>query len=72
MNNLTGMSDVLISQINNPDCSYLTGMMMGGGKTSTVVLSFLLMLLAFRFVDKLAIGPLLSWCKDKIYNRGKK
>ncbi len=69
MANMTGMVDAFLGQIANPDCSYLTGMMMGSAGMSRIIISFFLILLAFRILDKLAIEPLLSWIKDKIYKK---
>ncbi len=71
MTNMTMMFDTFLGQIANPECSYLTGMMVGAAGVSKIVLSFFVIMIVYKTIDKLTIEPFLSWIKNKIYKKKK-
>lgn len=60
---------VLSKQLVNPDCSYLTGMLIGQLMTVRLIIFILVVYLLLRIVDKLALTPLLEWIKNKVFKR---
>ena len=71
MTNATIFADALLTQITNPDCSYLTGMVIGGVMIVRVLIIIYLLYLATRIIDKLALNPFLDWLKKKIYKKSR-
>ena len=69
MTNTTLFVEQFTGQIFNPDCSYLTGMMIGSTMTIRYIMLFALIYFGFKLVDKLAYEPLLCWIKDKLYKK---
>jgi len=58
-----------IAQIDNPACSYLTGMMIG---TWFFVKFFIMVIgiyIILKVLDRLAFDPFLNWIKSKIYRK---
>lgn len=72
MTNMTIFVDTFLGQVANPECSYLTGMMIGAGGVSKITLSFFGILIVYKIVDKLTLEPLLRWIKEKIYSKKNK
>ena len=70
--NLTTMIETGLSQLANPECSYLTGALGGMYIFSRFIILFLVGLIIYKVVNTLAIEPLLEWIKNKIYKRSQK
>ena len=67
--NLTIMTDKLLGQIANPDCSYLVGAL--GGEYYILRLLGILIgsYIVLKIIDKLAFGPFIDWVKSRIYKK---
>jgi len=63
------LSDQLITQINNPDCSYLVGGFMGGWIIAKLIFGIIIAYILLSAVDKLAYQPFLDWCKSKLFKK---
>ena len=70
--NLTTMIETGLSQLANPERSYLTGALGGMYIFSRFIILFLVGLIIYKVVNTLAIEPLLEWIKNKIYKRSQK
>ncbi len=66
MSRLGNLTDNFLSQVDNPDCSYLTGMFIGSGITMRMILYIFIIGMGFKIVDKLALDPLINYIKQKI------
>jgi hypothetical protein len=60
------LAENLFTQLNDPNCSYLTGMYLGGITVYKIIFSMVIAYFIFKAVDKLAFEPLLNYCKLKI------
>ena len=58
---------ILINQMNDPDCSMLTGMTMGQLISIRWILTAFIIYAILKAIDKLAFEPLVDWIKNKIY-----
>lgn len=68
-NNMSLMVNTFLGQVANPECSYLTGMIIGAAGVSRITITFFLVLIIYKAIDKLAIEPFLSWIKSRIYKK---
>lgn len=72
MANLDLFVETFIGQIGNPDCSYLTGIILGQAMTFRFIIYLALIYIAFKAVDGLVLEPLLQWIKSEIKSRFKR
>jgi len=60
-----------LAQIDNPACSYLTGIFIGVAFFVKLCIMFIGLYIILKTVDKLAFEPFLNWIKNKIYHKKK-
>lgn len=61
------LAETLMTAINNPECSILTGMWIGAAITLKFTVALAVLQLVFKAMEKLALEPLIAWAKKKIY-----
>lgn len=69
--NVSGFSDIVISGMNDPVCSFWVGQAVGQFHSMSTLWGLLAAFLVFKVVDKLAWTPFLDWTKKKIYGEKK-
>ena len=62
--------DTINMGLNNPDCAFFVGNYMGQLFTIHSMLILLSIYLGFKFLDKLAVEPLIKYIKTKIKRKG--
>ena len=64
-----GFGEVLVDQMNNPDCSMVTGIFLGEILIVRWLFYIFIMIMLYQAVNRLAWGPFLDWVKKKIYKK---
>ena len=68
----TTFADIMITQLNNPECSFLSGALIGNMFMFRFFIAIFVFYIVYKALDKLAITPLFDWLKDKLYKRDEK
>jgi len=68
----TTLSEIITTGLNNPDCSFFTGAVVGQMLVFRWVITFFVLHFIFKIIEKLALDPLITWLKKKIFSTGKK
>ena len=71
MAGLGNVTDAFLMQLDNPDCSYLTGVVLGSGLTYYLIFRLLVIYLGFVLIDK-GLRTLYHYIKTKIILRNNK
>ncbi len=58
-------TDIMMEQMNNPQCSFLSGMVTGQIFTVKYLIAIFGLYIAFKLVQNLALDPLITWIKKK-------
>ena len=59
-------SAIILRGLNNPDCSFYVGQMMGQYTTFKITVIFILIYFGLRAFENLAFQPILEWIKTKL------
>jgi hypothetical protein len=59
--------EILVSQMNNPECSMITGVFMGEVFIVKWLFFLFIAIMVFQVVDKLAWLPFIEWMKKSLY-----
>lgn len=65
MNDLTNMTTLFMQQLNNPDCSMVSGMIMGNMFTLKYILIILGIGITYGFINKL-VSDSYNFIKNKV------
>lgn len=60
------LNDTIINGINNPDCAYFVGMTVGSASLFGKLFLLMAVFTLFKFVEKLAVEPIIAKIKNKI------
>ncbi len=72
MSDITGgFGEIMISQLNNPECSFLSGVVVGNLFLLRFLLALFVFFILYKALDKLAVTPFIGWLKNKIYGDDK-
>lgn len=66
------LADVISAGMQNPDCAFFTGAFMGQWLAVKYLVIIWLIYVVFKFIDKLAVEPLMSWIEKKILSLTKR
>jgi hypothetical protein len=62
-------ADMFLQQLNNPECSMLTGAFIGQLYIVRWLFFLFIAMMIYQAVNKLAWLPLIEWIKKKIYKK---
>lgn len=62
-------ADNLLSQMNDPNCSMLSGMMIGQLNTLKISWFIISSYFIFKLIDVLAFEPIMTWIKNKVFKK---
>lgn len=67
-------AEILVEQLNNPQCSMLSGVVLGEFFIVRWLFYLFIAIMIFQLINKLAWLPFIEWLEKKIYKkkRGKK
>lgn len=63
------LGDIIQAGMNNPDCSFFVGQMVGQSLTIKSLLLIALIGFLYKAIDKLAWSPVLDYIKKRLYKR---
>ena len=67
----TTFSEILMNGLNDPNCSFYVGGMVGQAYTFKIVITLFILYFVYKIIDKFAFEPLLNYIKNKIYRKKK-
>lgn len=70
--NITNFTDMIYANINDPNCAFSTGAMVGGFWLLKFLFLILCLYVIIRFLDKLAFEPLLEKAKKILWKKKKR
>ena len=63
------LNNTIYAGLNNPECAFFVGQWFGAFTMGKLVFAYLGLLLLYKFIDKLAIEPLINKLKNKWCNK---
>ena len=62
----TTIADIITTGLNNPDCAFFTGTFLGSIMIWKYFIVIAGLYIIMKFIDKLAVEPIIEWTKRKI------